>query len=138
MYIKRNTHTKTTFKLELAPLIDVIFILLIFFAVSSTLMLQNKGIKLDLPVAETTVKQQQGIQISLTATGQIKLNKKNISLSQIEPTLSKIINTQPNTPIIFFADRKSRYERVITILDKIRLAGGSNIVLKAEKKRNAQ
>ena len=138
MYIKRNVSKKTSFKLELAPLIDVIFILLIFFAVSSTLMLQNKGIKLELPTAETSVKQLKGINISLTSKDAIKLNKKSIPLNQLEAKIKHAIEKNKNTPILFFADKKCRYDKVIEVLDKIRLAGGSNIVLEAEKKRNVK
>lgn len=136
MFIQRLQQKKQTTKLELAPLIDVIFILLLFFAVSSTLVLQNKGIKLELPMAETSVKEKKGIFVSLTKEGTLKLNKETITHTKLQEKIQKLIQETPNIPISFFADRRVTYEHVITTLDHIRLAGGSNIVLEAEKKRD--
>lgn len=136
MYISRSQRKPAPIKLELTPLIDVIFILLIFFAVSSTLVLQDKGIKLELPTAETSVKNLKGIHVTLSKNGKIQIDKKTRSLAKVQETIESVIKSNPDTPILFFADRQVDYETVIRVLDEIRLGGGSNIVLEAEKKRD--
>ena len=75
-----NYQSKKTLKLELTPLLDIIFILLIFFAVSTSIITNQQGIKLDIPKAETSTKEEIGLVVSIKPNQTIIINQKNISI----------------------------------------------------------
>jgi len=124
---------KKELKLELTPLIDIVFILLIFFAVSTSLITNNKGIPLDLPQAESVETNQPGVVISVKKTGDIYIDGEAVSFEGIQPFIMKKIAENPNLDVVLNADQSLVYELVVKILDVIRLSGATKISLQAEK-----
>lgn len=122
-------------RLELTPLIDIIFILLIFFAVSSTLVIQKQGIKLQLPTAESTTEQKDGALISIDGQQRIYLDEKMISLELISSRVGDLLKENKELKVIIHADETTPYNLVIRVLDKIRLGGCFNVALQTKKKR---
>ena len=74
---------KPFIRVEIAPLIDIIFILLIFFAVNTTLMINQQGLKLDLPSAVSSEKNDKGVVISIDPKGQIFVKETRVQLDQL-------------------------------------------------------
>ena len=122
-------------RLELAPLIDIIFILLIFFAVSTSLVANKLGMKLKLPSAISTTEEKKGVILSINDAQEIFLDEKSILIEEIKDNISALINQNPEVQILLNADVATPYELVIHVLDEIRLGGCFDIVLEAEKKR---
>lgn len=114
----------------------MVFILLIFFAVSTTLVLENQGIKLDLPSAESVVESKKGITISIDKTNRIFIDDEATTL---EILLTKLIAYKSESTqeinVILNADKDVSYEHIIEVLDTIRIAGIANIVLEATVKK---
>jgi len=125
---------KNLTNVELAPLIDIVFILLIFFAVSSSLISNNQSIPLDLPTASSSETNAPDIIISVKKNRDIYIDSQKISFAQIPPLIIQAMSQNPTTQIIINADKKLDYGFIISILDKIRLSGCSNIALQVEKK----
>ena len=125
---------KTLPKVELAPLIDIVFILLIFFAVSSSLISDNESIPLELPTASSSENNSPDIIISVKKSKEIYINSQKISFAQIPPLVIQALSKNPSTQVIINADKKLDYGFIISLLDKIRLSGCSNIALQVEKK----
>ena len=119
---------------ELAPLIDIVFILLIFFAVSSSLISDNESIPLELPTAVSSENNPPDLVISVKKTQEIYINSQKITIAQIPPIIIQALSSNPSTQVIINADKKLDYGFVISLLDKIRLSGCSNIALQVEKK----
>jgi biopolymer transport protein ExbD len=126
-------HVKKDFRLELTPLIDIVFILLIFFAVSTTLITNNKGLPLDLPQAASAATQEPGIVISVDKSGQIFIDQQAVLIANVEPILVKKFTENPEYEVILNADQSLQYELIVSLLDKARLAGAKKISLQAEK-----
>lgn len=124
---------KTQPSIPLAPLIDIVFVLLIFFAVSSSLVSKNQGIPLDLPEASTTESNKPTLTISIKKDGSIYYDKMKIHLSQVSQIVTDYLNEDPNLQVTLNADKTITYENVIFVLDEIRLSGCSNIALQTEK-----
>ncbi|MBH38060.1 biopolymer transporter ExbD [bacterium] len=125
---------KTLPKVELAPLIDIVFILLIFFAVSSSLISDNESIPLELPTASSSENNSPDIIISVKKSKEIYINSQKISFAQIPPLVIQALSKNPSTQVIINADKNLDYGFIISLLDKIRLSGCSNIALQVEKK----
>ena len=124
---------RDSLKLELTPLLDIIFILLIFFAVSTSLVTHHQGLKLDLPQAKSATIYESSFVISVNAKKEIVVNKKRVLLSLLSREIKEILSLKPDIKIMLNADRQLPYAFVIDVLDAIRLGGGSDIVLQAEK-----
>lgn len=119
--------------IQLAPLIDIVFVLLIFFAVSSSLVSKNQGIPLDLPQASSTESNKPTLTISIKKDGSILYDKMKIELEQISQIITDYLNEDPELQVTLNADKSLQYDIVISVLDRIRLAGCSNIALQTEK-----
>ncbi|MEK9657174.1 MAG: biopolymer transporter ExbD [bacterium] len=120
-------------RIELAPLIDIIFVLLIFFAVSSSLILKNQGISLLLPKAKSVSTHKNELIVHIDQQRRIFFNKNAISHKGFNSELRDMIKQSPKLQVILRADRETPYHFVINVLDQIRLAGCYDIVLAAEK-----
>ena len=121
-------------RLELAPIIDIVFILLIFFAVSTSLLTNKQGIKLDLPTAESTEKNPKGIVLSIDANQQIYIDNDIVIFDNLQNHLSTLVKTDPELQVILNIDKMITYDYIIQILDQVKLAGCYRIALQAEKK----
>ena len=131
---KHLSHTTT--KLELTPLIDVIFILLLFFAVSSTLNV-SKGIPIQLPSATTIQDLSEPHTLSISADGDYFLNKVPVTTEQLEIEIKTMIEVDPDSLINIKADKQTAYQYVILAMDIVRTNGGLNVSLETEKHRHA-
>ncbi len=119
--------------LELTPLIDIIFILLLFFAVSTTLITNKEGIKLQLPEAESVHPNKEGVVLSIDDNQHLFLNKKALTLDHIQTQIKALLLKDPHTQIIINAHKATPYHIVIKVMDNIRLAGCFDVVLQAKK-----
>jgi biopolymer transport protein ExbD len=117
---------------ELAPFIDMVFTLLIFFAVTTTLMVQEKAIDLDLPAAESTVEQTPGIVISIDKNQDIHIDNDKVTADTLQASIARILQGKPDASFIFRADKTVPYDTVISTLDKARLGGAGKLFLEAE------
>ncbi len=132
VFFKRKAKVAT---LELTPLIDIIFILLLFFAVSTSLITNKDGINLQLPEAESIHPNKDGIMLSIDIDRSLFLNNKPITMDHIQPAIKELLFKDPKSQIIINAHRETPYHLVIKVMDNIRLAGCFDIVLQAEKEK---
>ncbi len=130
-YLKKVKSRQPYF--ELAPLLDVIFILLIFFAVSTTLILNNYGINLQLPSADSVEEQKKSIVLSIDAEQRLFINKTSLSLNELQDNIRSLLDQNPDLQLLLDADKLTPYEVVIQVLDHVRLAGCYDIVLEVQK-----
>lgn len=108
-------------ELNITPLIDVVFLLLIFFMVSTTFDKQAK-LKIDLPEASATAQQQNedSIVIGIDAKGRFFVNDRqlvNTQLQTLKLALSKTIGDKKDVPIVLRADAQTPHQAVVTAMD---------------------
>ena len=108
-------------ELNITPLIDVVFLLLIFFMVSTTFDKQAK-LKIDLPEASATAQQQSddSIVIGIDAKGRFFVNDRQLVNSQLQTlklALTKTLGDKKDVPIVLRADAQTPHQAVVTAMD---------------------
>jgi len=131
MNLKTKAKKKVT--LNLTSLIDVLFILIIFFSVSST-FLEQPGIELNLPKAESSSNfTAQKIIIYADKDKNIFLNNEMIAFEQLAGTVKELYNKHKDQSIILKADSRVSHGLIIEIMDKLRNQGLYKIVISTDQ-----
>jgi len=115
-------------RIELIPLIDVMFFLLASFIFVSLSMVQQKGIKVDVPKAATgDSNRKEYSAISVTAAGKLFLDKRPVTLEELQAALLQMARRSDEPRLSISADRQARHGDVVAVLDATRQAGLSKV-----------
>jgi biopolymer transport protein ExbD len=123
-------------RIEIVPLIDIIFFLLATFVMVSLSMIKNQGITVNLPVAATSTPQDRKdyAAITVTAAGEYFFNKELVTLEQIVERL-KVVKAADSDPRVFInGDEKAELGRAIAVLDEVRKLGISKVAIETKAK----
>ncbi len=124
-------------RIEMLPLIDIVFLLLVFFIYAMLSMAVHKALPVALPTSSTAkLDKQVVLSVTVRSDGTVFLNKTPILLEDLSRALAK--ETEKGLfRVLLFADRNLPYQELFRVLDQINTAGISNISLEAEgiKKR---
>jgi biopolymer transport protein ExbD len=120
-------------RIEMLPLIDIVFLLLVFFIYAMLSMAVHRGLPVILPTS-STVKIDKHLILSVTvrADGSIFLDKERVPLEDLGEALKKATTDSRETGVLLFADKSLPYQELFRVLDRIRLAGLNRISLQAE------
>ena len=122
-------------RIEMLPLIDIVFLLLVFFIYAMLSMVVHRGIPIDLPAATTSrVDQSDYLSLSIEEDGSIYLDKDRATLSTLPDVLRQRRVEQPDLKLFIGGDRAVRYEKVIEVLDVVRQAGISRVAFETKWK----
>jgi biopolymer transport protein ExbD len=122
-------------RIELIPLIDIIFLLLVFFIYSMLSMVVYRGIPVDLPAAETAETEQRDIiAITIDNQGRIYLDKELVSHVELRGRLENAVDAFPEKAVIISGHRDSPYRVFVDVLDQARLAGCQRVSIEAMPK----
>lgn len=131
--MKLSTKKTRKVSLNLTSLIDVLFILIIFFTVSST-FLEQPGIELKLPKAESSEGHTaQKVIIYVDKDKNVFLNDNIVSISNLVSEIKKLANLQKDQSIVLKADTEVTHGLVIEIMDILRQQGIYQIVVSTNK-----
>jgi len=112
--------------IDMSPLIDCVFILLIFFIVT-TVFVEETGIEVDKPQAASSVNlEKTSILIALTTEGEVVYGGRKIGISGVQP-LVKRMTQKEDIPVIIQADQGSQSGLLIRIIDEAKLAGATKV-----------
>jgi biopolymer transport protein ExbD len=118
--------------LELTPLVNVVFLLLMFLIVSSVFV-QRPGVKVDLPVSSSIWgEERESIYVSLTYDNILFLNEKKISREKFPEVLNEAVLKLKNPILILNADGKSAHGEIIKIIDIAKETGIQSIVISTQ------
>ena len=123
--------------INLTPLIDVVFLLLIFFMVSTSFTRETQ-IKLELPKAnvDKLKTEPEVIEVSIDKEGRIFVNGKSLVNSQVETlikAISPLVGDNQDTPVIISADANTAYQSVVTAMDAASQLGITNLKMATQK-----
>ena len=112
-------------RVEMVPLIDMFFLLLIFFIFGVFSMKMQEGIIVDLPPAATGAasKEDETITVSVTAAGEVAVNRQPMTLEALPAALERQRGERREVLVIINADRLASHGTVISVLDAVRQAG---------------
>ncbi|MFH7319580.1 ExbD/TolR family protein [Desulfurivibrio sp. D14AmB] len=120
-------------RIEMLPLIDIVFLVLVVFIYAMLSMAVHRGLPVVLPqAAATTVESDSRLTINLLADGTLLLNRRPITPTALRETLTARAAEQPQPTVLLFGDRDLDYQQLFRVLDLIRQAGIERISLQAE------
>ena len=130
----RRSHIETqgpAIGVNLTPLIDVVFILLIFFVVTSSFV-KEAGIDVSRPSAQTAVRQERGnIIVAINANGEIWIDKRAVDPRSVRTHVERLHAENPEGSVVIVADKALPLEQVVDVMDQVRLAGVSHVAIAA-------
>jgi len=137
MRVPRQEQPKA--RIEIIPMIDVIFFLLVFFMVSTLSMTINRGLPVNLPTAATSQRDlRENLNLTLTQDGEMFLNKELITLQDLGPRVKSALSSEPELMVIINADGDVRHHAVVEVMDELRLAGVARLAIAVRPQRKAQ
>jgi biopolymer transport protein ExbD len=127
-------------RIEIIPLIDIIFFLLATFVMVSLSMVKNQGIPVNLPTVATgtPMERKDQVTISINESGQIFLNKEEVSLDQLVTQLADMKKSQPDIKVFINGDEKAFFGKAISILDEVRKLGITKVAVQTKKLTHGQ
>ena len=119
-------------RFELTSLIDIVFILVMFFAVSTSFNNVQQGVAVVLPSSVSSEAPTEAITISIDRNQRLYWNGALFSESQLSHRLKETIEKKPNQQVLLQADKHTPYARVVWVLDAIRQSGCTQVMLETE------
>ena len=119
-------------EINITPMLDVVFIMLIFFIVTSS-FIKEAGIDVNKPDAQTAVRQDKAnILIAITERGEIWIDRHLVDPRAVRAIVERMHAENPQGTVVIQADKKSTTEVLIQVMDASRLAGVDNVAIAAQ------
>ena len=122
-------------RIEMLPLIDIVFLLLVFFIYAMLSMAVHRGLPVELPLSTTAeIDKKLILSVTVKADEAIYVDKERVALADLTQVLQSKAGSTREPGVLVFADRALPYQMIYNVLDKIRQAGLSRISLQADFK----
>ena len=117
-------------RIELLPLIDVVFCILTFFILAALQLTRQQAINVDLPRAGTGETQMQKmLVVGVDIRGDTYIDQQRVNSEQMQRALERFLRWNPSGLVVLYAPRDARYNDVVQVLDKMRAVGGDRVAL---------
>lgn len=131
----RRRHIRTEespSEINITPLIDMVFILLIFFIVTTSFV-KEAGIDVHRPSAQSAERKAEGnILIAISNNGEVWLDRRKIGIDAVRPHVERLHAENPEGGVVILADAASETGVLVKVIDQARLAGVSNVSIAAQ------
>lgn len=127
-------------RIEIIPLIDIIFFLLATFIMVSLSMTKNEGVQVALPTAgsstplENKEEVEKAVTLSVTDKGDVFFNKEKITLAQLPLKLQTFKSASKDPKVIINGDASADFRNVVAVLDEVRKIGIAKVGINTDKK----
>ena len=119
--------------IDLTPMLDVVFIKLIFFIVTASFV-KEAGIVVNRPEAATAVKKERAnILIAISEKGEIWINKRRVDVRAVQANVERLKAENPQGSVVIQADQKSTTDTLIKVMDASRAAGVFDVSIAAQE-----
>ena len=127
-----NQAVEDTEEPNITPMLDVVFILLIFFIVTAN-FIKEPGLEINRPDSETSeITENAAILIAIGAAGEIYMDGRRIDVRQVKANVIRLIAENPQGSVVIQADVKSTAEKIVAVMDEVREAGVVDISISSE------
>jgi len=131
---RRRIQSEEDTSLDMTPMLDIVFIMLIFFIVTTSFV-KESGIDVNRPGAQTTERKERGnILIAITAQNDIWIDKRQIDMRAVRANVERLHAENPEGAVIIQADKDSKNGLLVEVIDQTRLAGVTNVSIAATPK----
>ena len=129
---RRRDRRKSESEVNLTPMLDVVFIMLIFFIVTASFV-KESGIEISRPGASTAVRKEKGnILIAISANDQIWMNRRQVDPRALRANIERAHAENPQGAVVIQADREAKTGLLVQVMDAARSAGVKDISLAAD------
>ncbi len=129
---RRRVREEEESEVNLTPMLDVVFIMLIFFIVTASFV-KEAGIDVSRPPAATAERKERGnILVAITENDQIWIDRRQVDPRALRANIERLHAENPQGSVVIQADKNSKNGLLVTVMDAARLAGVSNVSLAAE------
>ena len=130
-FIKKRTRRESF--IDISPMMDMVFILLIFFIVTSTFT-RETGIDATKPKASSAKElAKESILIGITRQGTVHINETQVNLSSLQTILKQMMAESPDRPVIIVSDRDAPSGAIVDVLDECNIAKVRKVSISAEE-----
>jgi len=144
--IRRRNKERDDSTIDITPMLDIVFIMLIFFIVTTSFV-KETGVEVNRPNASTAVRDERGniliatavrdergnILIAITANDEIWIDKRRVDLRSVRANVERLKAENPEGSVIIQADKASKTGFLVETMDQVRLAGVQNVSIAAEQ-----
>lgn len=118
--------------IDMTPMLDVVFIMLIFFIVTASFV-KEAGIDVNRPEAATAVKKDRAnILVAISDKGEIWINKRRVDVRAVQANIERLHAENPQGTVVIQADKKATTDTLIKVMDASRAAGVFDVSIAAE------
>ena len=118
-------------EINITPMLDVVFIMLIFFIVTSSFV-RESGVEVTRPTAETAEQQERGnIIIGITESGQVWIDNREVDMRAVRVNVERLLAQNPESGVVVMADEGARTGLLVDVMDQARQAGAENLSVAA-------
>ena len=130
--IRRRNKERDDSTIDITPMLDIVFIMLIFFIVTTSFV-KESGITVSRPSAETAAEDKKGnIMVAIKPNGEIWIDKRAVDIRAVRANIEKLKAESPESGVVLQADTDSKTGLLVKVMDQVRMAGISNISIAAE------
>ena len=120
-------------EINMTPMLDVVFILLIFFIVTASFV-KEAGIEVNRPDAATAVKKERAnILVAISDKGEIWINKRRVDIRAVQANIERLKAENPQGTVVIQADQKATTDVLIKVMDSARAAGVFDVSIAANE-----
>ena len=122
-------------EISMAPLIDMVFLLLLFFAVTGSFVVMQ-GLNIDLPKTEAaeTIGQGKNIVVTVDSNGRLFLNKTMVDPPQLKAQLGQLLEQNAGQSVLIQAEESATAQSLVTVMEIINASGATNVLLQTINK----
>lgn len=121
-------------QINIIPMIDVIFFLLVFFMLFTTFKTSPYGVDIKLPKAIHVAKTQSvNVVVHITDDGRLFLKDEPVTLQELQHKIKDQLTKKPDATVVLKADENAQYKSLIQVMDAVSQVGGYNFALAADK-----
>lgn len=132
MSVRRHQIQHDDTELDMTPMLDIVFIMLIFFIVTTSFV-KEAGITVNSPEAETAEQQENAnIFIAINRDGDVWIDKRQVDARTVRAIVARLHANNPEGAVVIQADTAAETGQLIYIMDQVRLAGVEHVAVAAE------
>ncbi|MCK5120478.1 MAG: biopolymer transporter ExbD [Methylomarinum sp.] len=127
-----RSSSEQTADIDMTPMLDIVFIMLIFFIVTTSFV-KESGIDVNRPTAQTATRKEQGnIIVSIKPNGDVWIDKRLVDIRAVRANVARLHAEQPLGSVVIAADKETKVKVLTQVMDQIRLAGIMNASIATE------
>ncbi len=135
--MKINIQTRKKARIEMLPLIDIVFLLLVFFIYAMLSMAVHRGLPISLPTSSSAkIDKELLLSINVKSDKTIFVDKEQVLLDDLSTMIKRKTGSAKEPGILLFADRNLSYQSLFNVLDEIKKAGIRRISLQADTEKH--